>query len=348
MLPQNPDRFTRFRLLLVGKFVSDLGTYIDFILFPVYVYQLTRSGLATGFFMICRFGGGVTFGLVSGILADRFHRKSLMVAADAIRCLVLLPLLVLPETWHYPVLCASIFVIGAAQSLFEVSLNASIPVMLGKARRVRANAVLSSLQSVAMAIGCLAGGALATRWGYRSAFALDAVSYLVSGVNLLFLSLHTEGPRGERDPAFFREFFEDFSAVWKELRLQPILMAFMGVRLLDCFGSSGHNIGLPILSVSIDPVAPALLVGLIYAAWAGGKLSLATFLQRTTFLKATGRIDLVFAISTAAMSVTFVLLFYVPPIWPLLLVAVMAGMADGGSEVCYVSRLQRTEDRSEG
>ena len=246
------QREQNFKRLIIGKAISDFGSYFDMVALNVFIFALTQSAIYTGVFMAVRMLGGVATGFYAGILADKYDRKRLMVYSDLIRALAIFLLVISPSEQQLPVLFVVALILGVFNSLFNVSLQSSIPALLGPEQRVRANAKLASIASIAMVLGSASGGIAISVIGYKIVFFIDALTYLFSGLNLSSLPLTTKEHTAEshRDEQNFKN---DLKFTWIFLKSAPLLFAMLGIRLLDTLGSASHNIGLPIISKTLIP-----------------------------------------------------------------------------------------------
>ena len=76
-------RYSRdYRLLVLGGFVSGLGTQVTLVALPYQVYVLTRSSLMVGLIGLAELIPLVFVSLVGGTLADRLDRRRLLLASQ--------------------------------------------------------------------------------------------------------------------------------------------------------------------------------------------------------------------------------------------------------------------------
>src|SRR5256885_6487118 len=76
-----PLRASReLRLLVLGNFVSGMGTQAALVALPYQVYVQTHSALKTGLLGAAELGPLVAMALVGGALADRTDRRRLLLA----------------------------------------------------------------------------------------------------------------------------------------------------------------------------------------------------------------------------------------------------------------------------
>lgn len=102
------------KVFLYVKAFSDLGTFMDLIAINVLMYIATGSPawlLAT---MAFRTLGGVLSSLFSGVLADRFNRRKIMIWTDIFRAIIILSLIPFPNPVMILIVC---FLIGLTSVL---------------------------------------------------------------------------------------------------------------------------------------------------------------------------------------------------------------------------------------
>lgn len=111
-------------------------------------------------------------------------------------------------------------------------------------------------------------------------------------------------------------------------------------RSVDAFGSSSHNAALPVHSAALDAAHPAVFVSAFWCLWALGNVAAQQVIQR--YVKRAGRTVGApgFGYGTCLMSGAFVLAFAGFPWAATVVIALVAGAADGLTEVSYTSHLQ--------
>src|SRR6202020_821749 len=88
MPPDRPLRRNRdYMLVWAGQGVSELGSQISTVAYPLLVLALTHSPAKAGVVGLARWLPLALFALPAGALADRFDRKRLMIGADVVRLL---------------------------------------------------------------------------------------------------------------------------------------------------------------------------------------------------------------------------------------------------------------------
>lgn len=334
----------------MGNAVSAYGSYLNMVALNVFVYEVTDSALAAGLFMAVRLMTSVVSGFVSGRLVSAYDRKRLMVGADLTQCLAMVALLIAPEAGRAGLLYVLAVVTGFCSTLSGVALRSSIPEIVGGELRVRANSLLATGRSLAMIAGFASAGVIVAKLGYVAAISLDAASFAVSASVLLALPIRTKAaeqaePAEGAKPAKARRQAGSLLL----LRAAPVLAVMIAVRAADGLGSSSHNVALPVYSSALDPSHPATFVSQFWATWAIGNIVMQQVCGRWAGRGGRqGPGERAFAIGACVMSAAFIVVFAGLPTGVAVVAALVAGMADGLTEIAYVSRLQAAPDEQRG
>ncbi|NED01579.1 MFS transporter [Streptomyces sp. SID6648] len=333
----------RFRFLVAGYAVSSYGTFLNMVALNLFVYETTGRALAMGLFMAVRLASGFVAGLVVGELLARFSAKSIMLWANVGQGAVMLVLILAPESLVTGALMAVSVVIGACGTLFMVALRSSIPEMVGEDRRAWANSLSITGRSMAMVAGFASAGVVVSLVGYTAAFLLDMATFVICAVTVALLPI--AGGKGAGTDAEKPGNAEKSGPRWRPvaflaLAAAPGLGLMVALRGVDAFGSSSHNAALPIYSTSLDASNPAVFVSAFWCVWALGNIGAQQVIQRYT--QRTGKTvgALGFGYGTVVMSAAFIAAFAGFPLAVTAVIALIAGAADGLTEVAYTSHLQ--------
>lgn len=246
--------------------------------------------------------------------------------------------------------------VGGAGTLFMVALRSSIPHMVGDGRHTWANSLMVSGRSMAMVAGFASSGVVVSLLGYSAAFLVDMATFLVCALTVALLPL-TLGPTGrdtgqaaQDDPADggadsgadsgAAAGKQRFSAAITALAAAPVLGLMVALRGVDALGSSSHNAALPVYSTRLDAHDPAVFVSVFWCVWALGNVLVQQALRQYTRRTERTVGALGFGLGTIAMSATFILAFAGFPWAATVPIALLAGAADGLTEVSYTSHLQ--------
>ncbi|HXG86277.1 MAG TPA: MFS transporter, partial [Pyrinomonadaceae bacterium] len=179
-------RNRNYLLLFSAQIISLLGSGVTTVGLALFAYQLTGGASATaviGNALFLRILAFLIFSQPAGVIADRFNRKNILIAADVLRFGLLALFPFISEVWQVYLL---IFLINAVTAFFTPTYEASIPEVVGDEHYVKA----LSYSRVAVDIEAVAAPAIAgllVVWlGVRWVFWFDAVTYLVSAGLVLF------------------------------------------------------------------------------------------------------------------------------------------------------------------
>ncbi|MFI6278238.1 MFS transporter [Streptomyces sp. NPDC050988] len=351
----------RYRILVTGYAISSYGTFLNVVALSLYVYAVTDRALAVGVFMAVRLAAGFVAGLAAAAVLARWSAKGVMFWANVAQAAALLLLVLAPDGFRTGTLFAVSAVVGASGTLFMVTLRSSIPDMVGEGRHTWANSLMVSGRSMAMVAGFASSGVVVSLLGYTAAFLVDMATFLVCALTVLLLPMPMGPARGNEEKDSRGKDVEDSQgsresagvdgpgrrdgrrrvpAALVALGAVPVLGLMVALRGIDALGSSSHNAALPVYSTELDADNPAVFVSVFWCVWALGNVLVQQVLQRYT--KRTGHSvgALGFGLGTIAMSGTFILAFAGLPWAATVLVALLAGAADGLTEVSYTSHLQ--------
>jgi MFS family permease len=174
-----------FRWFWTADSLSMFGTYITALALQVFaVVTLQASPIELGLLGAARWLPYLMFGLVAGVLVDRYRRRPILVGADLVRAglLTLIPLLAAVQALRMPVLIALVLVFGAVSLAYDAAHQSFLPNLVPTRLLTPANARLEQSSAVAQTFGPVIGGWLIRMVGAPLAILADAASYLVSGL----------------------------------------------------------------------------------------------------------------------------------------------------------------------
>ncbi|MDX6656473.1 MAG: hypothetical protein QOH62_1266 [Solirubrobacteraceae bacterium] len=251
-----PLRASReLRLLVLGNFVSGMGTQAALVALPYQVYVQTHSALKTGLLGAAELGPLVLMALVGGALADRVDRRRLLlldqIALVLIACaLCALALAGSPPLGALYVLAGLLAGFGAIQN---VTRSAIVPNLVEPERLHAALAVNFGLYQLTMVIGPALGGLLIGVAGIAAAYGVDAVSCFAMVFALLGMAPQLPHRSDAERPSIRRSIGDGLSFVRRS-------QALMGSFAIDLVAMT---FGMP------RALFPVLAVG-VYGAGAGG------------------------------------------------------------------------------
>ncbi len=169
-----------YRRLWYGQVVSQIGDWLDSVALFTLTLNLTGSGQAVGLLFLAEFLPGAVVGPFAGVIVDRLPRKLVLIASDLGRALVVLLLLLVREPADLWLLYLAVVAKVSLTAFFEPARSAILPALCSREELVAANAISGATWSAMLALGAALGGIVAGTLGVRTAFLLDAASFLLS------------------------------------------------------------------------------------------------------------------------------------------------------------------------
>ncbi|HME65412.1 MAG TPA: MFS transporter, partial [Streptosporangiaceae bacterium] len=189
-LRSGPLGVRSFRLLAGGQFTSTIGDYCYAVALPWLVLSNRGGAILLGTVLACYGVPRMVLIPVGGVLADKIGPRTVMLTADAARCVLVAALAVLAtrHTISLAALGPIAAFIGAGEGLFIPASFAIMPSLLNGERLAAGNAISTAAVQAGSLLGPALGGVLvAATGGSAWAFAIDAASFAVSALTLALI-----------------------------------------------------------------------------------------------------------------------------------------------------------------
>jgi MFS family permease len=177
-------RHRNYRVFFTGQVVSLAGSWMQNIALAWLVIELSGSALAVGALAFCRFLPFLVFGLVAGVVVDRFDTRRLLAATQGTAMVVSVALAVvtIADLATLPVVYALAALGGLAPGRQTLTFQ-----MVGPAELQNAVALNSGLFNASRVIGPAIAGLIIATVGTGLCFVVNAVSFLAVLVSLYLL-----------------------------------------------------------------------------------------------------------------------------------------------------------------
>ena len=188
---------------------------------------------------------------ITGMLADRFPRKTLMVLANIFSFLMLTSfiLLGLLDSLFSVYVLAMLLVLGRAT--YDPAQTAYLPRVCDDDELLTANALISGGWSASMGIGAGVAGFVISQYGVETGLMIDSVTFLVAAVVISTL------PHGGPDPDEKREggavqMFKDIFAGWGFILRRPEISRIVLAKGMWATGGGAQIFLLIIIGMEAD------------------------------------------------------------------------------------------------
>ena len=169
-----------FRALWFSYVLSACGDRLALVAMTLLVYARTKSPFLAAVTFASGFVPYLLGGLFLSGLADRLPRRTVMVACDAARA-VLVGAMLVPRL-SLGAAIALLYLVTVIQPPFDAARSASVRDMMDADRYPLAMAVLQSTGRTVIVAGAALGGLVVALFGARPALAADALTFVASGL----------------------------------------------------------------------------------------------------------------------------------------------------------------------
>jgi MFS family permease len=257
-----------------GQALSELGSQVSTVAYPLLVLALTGSAAKAGVVGFAKFLPMTLLALPSGVIADRVDRKRLMMASDSIRAAALgsLPIAFAVGQPAYLQVVAVAFIDGALFSTSYITERGALHQLVPTEQLPQAVAQNEGRTFAASIAGPPLGGLLFSA-GRALPFLVDAVSYSASTLGLAFTRRPFQAPRTKPRRSARKEVAEGLAWLWQRpfFRTAVLLFAFgnplfsgvylLAILLAEDHGASSAAIGVMFAIVGAGGVIGAVLAG---------------------------------------------------------------------------------------
>ncbi|MEV0643381.1 MFS transporter [Streptomyces sp. NPDC050619] len=279
-----------FRMLWIGQLLSDTGTQISGIAYPLLILALTHSVVLAGVVGTVRAITLLCLQLPAGALSDRFDRRLTMIICDIVRAslLTLLGILIVLDLASWQVVLAVSLIEGAAGAIFDPSAAAALPGIVPDGQLEQAWAATEA-RSYGAALAGPALGGLLFGVGRAVPFLADAVSYAVSfaTVSRIRGRFRPENAAGRK--ALWREVTDGLRLVWRvpilraaTIQTPLVNFAFSGVLFSIILAMQQHGTSTVVIGLVQAAIAAGGLLGAVVAPRLQGRVRLATLVAAIT------------------------------------------------------------------
>lgn len=286
-----------FRFLYIGQFVSFMGTMITSVALPYQIYHETHSTLMVGLVSLFQLLPLLFTALLGGVLADRHHRKLLLILTEsllALGCFVLAFNASLEKSHIWLIFVTSVLMSGI-NGLHRPALESMVQQIVTKEDYAAVASLTTFKYSLCMIVGPAIGGLIIAQFGLLNTFLIDAVSFLVSLVALLSMR-HIPKAVGVLEESMWQSLKGGFKYALSRQEL-------IGTYLVD-FVAMIFAVPTALFPAIAQHFGGVKTLGMLYAAPAVGALIVSLFGSYAKKIKYHGR-AIVFAASLWGLCILF-------------------------------------------
>jgi len=262
-----------FGLVWSGQLISQIGDGISKLALLWFVYAITGSPLKTSIIGLLQTIPPIVLGPVIGVYVDRLPKKLLLIVSDLLRALLigLIPCLIPVESFTVTVLYALVLLHAIATAVFGPALTAAIPAIVPKTQFTAANALLQGTTSLGIIFGPALSGLGIAAYGSQEVLCLNAVTYMVSAVFLLFVRFADPLPKGLPAVASTTLLEDLREGLRYSIVSQPVILFLTATAALYTFGTSALTALFPVFATKLLHLGP-VEVGYLWSTLGVGLL----------------------------------------------------------------------------
>jgi MFS family permease len=278
-------RNLRFQVLWIGTTASTLGVSVADIAYPLTILAMTRSPALAGLFAAVQVIGMLMAGLPSGVLADRYDTRKIVILTEAARAAVtgIVAVALITGWLSLPVLLGAAVLLGIGQAIKGSAQILLLRSVVPPGQLTQALTQDEVRMNGAALAGPALGGAL---YGIRALahavpFLFTAVSFLaalITAVMMKFMPGATRDPADQpagrasatpsgKPPAESGDMLTGMRTLWN----QPVLRAAM--LLIMFVNTIGAGFELVIIVILRHQSVPSGTIGLALGLGAAGGLA---------------------------------------------------------------------------
>lgn len=233
-------------LLWLAQVVSTAGDAIYQIALFWLILDITGSSTITGLIAMAAFLPAMLFGLVAGVIADKYNRKLIMIFSNLSQALtvIIIPIILYFGYTNILLIGLLAFIRASFSTFFPPALNAIVPMFIAKDRLVKVNSVLATSGQFAYLIGPLGAGLILSIVSIQYLFVIDSVSFILAIIILLFIVLP---PKTKVSNKQFSSVKEIFSGIQYAATHKPLGMLFVLTIINNFFIMGPAFVGMLIL-----------------------------------------------------------------------------------------------------
>lgn len=192
-----------FIIVVIGQIISLFGNAIQRFCMSLYILDLTGSAAVFSGILAISTIPYILFAPIAGLLADTVNRKKIMVYLDFISAalMAVYSIIIFSGRDNTIIVASGMFILSAIYTLYSPSVTACIPQIVEKEKLASANGIIQQVGYLVNLVGPIIAGLLYGFIGIKMVIVLNATSFLISAILMLFLDIpDLEGKEKIKNP----------------------------------------------------------------------------------------------------------------------------------------------------
>lgn len=296
-------RVRDFRVVFIGAFASNIGTWTQNVTLGALAYELTGSATFVSLVTFAQLGPMLLLSIVGGMLADLVDRRRMTMVAQIARAIASagLAVVVIGEEPNQTAIVFTVLAIGIFNALNAPAWTALLPSLVPRQHLSGAVSLNSTQMNASRVIGPAIAGVLYPALGASGVFAISAGAVIFSIGSLMMVQTPPQPAPNPSMPTGFRRLASGLSYTRRDVLARRCLIGLFVFSLL-CLPFIGQMPTIAEENLGMDVESAAY--GLLYACFGfgavTGAVSIGTFLSRVQRRTIIVRGLLGFSVSLAA------------------------------------------------
>jgi len=214
-MKSNEKSYSKFLLLWSGQFISAIGSGLTSFGLGVYVFKQTGKASAMALVILFAFMPSLLLSAVSGVLADRYDRRLLMVLGDSLSAtgLVFILICMLNGGAQFWQICVGVTISSIFSSLLEPAYKATVTDLLTKDQYTKASGLVQVAGSSKYFISPVIAGFLLSVSDIKLLLIIDICTFFITVLSTLAVRSGLASKKYEQAKSFISEFKDGWSVI---------------------------------------------------------------------------------------------------------------------------------------
>jgi MFS family permease len=251
--------YSGYRYLWLGQLGHSATMWMEQVVRPLLILELTRSPLQVGLVVSVRMVPQLLFGLLAGVIVDKYNKRLVLMVSQLVTMIMhlILAILILTrriEVWHVFV---TAFVSGGSMSFNQPARQSMIPRLVPSDIILNAIALNTAAMNTMRVLGAGLAGVLLVFLDYGEVYLLNAVifiyviwttSRIALKENRPFLELPLEDPEIVKKTSILHDLMEGF----RYMAANRFVLYLVGMALvLFVIGLPYQQVFVPLLALNV-------------------------------------------------------------------------------------------------
>jgi len=232
-LPNEQERFRSFIFFMGGQYASLFGSSVVMFAIIWWITDLYKNALYVSFASFFSFVPIIVLIPITGVYADRWNKKHMIIIADFLQAVFTLGLIILFALGMANIVTVFILILlrGFCQAFHQPAIMAMIPFMVPQKYLAKVNSVSQFLSGMLLIISPVIAATLIAFLSIDQVYWVDIITFVIAVIPAIFLkfSFKKRKRRRKRKSKFKKEFKEGFAALKEVEGLISLLVVFAAV-----------------------------------------------------------------------------------------------------------------------